>query len=105
MKTYPILHVSETYLRQALYDHLSAEVRNRITFEEFREYVDHEDYRYFASALSDLLNDYVHEHNIFNEFVSQAAVETISRSEKLSAIYVPRYAPGTENSSGLHEDS
>lgn len=98
MTTYPILNVSETYLRQALYDHLPAEVRDRITFEEFRAYVKHEDYRYYASAISDLLNDYVHDNNIFAEFLGQAALETISRSESLSTLYVPKYVPGNEDS-------
>ncbi len=98
MTTYPILNVSETYLRQSLYDNLPAEVRERINFEEFREYVKHEDYRYFASAVSDLLNDYVHENNIFAEFLGQAALETISRSESLSTLYVPKYIPGREDS-------
>lgn len=92
MTTYPILNLSETYIRQTLYDNLSAEVRAKIDIEKFRDVVKHEDYRYFASALSDLINDYMHESEIFTEFLGQAALETISKSENLSEMYVP----GTE---------
>ncbi len=89
LTTYPILNVSETYLRQALYDNLSESVRNSIDFESFRPFVSHDDYRFFASAMSDLINDYVNENNIFAEFMGQAALETISQSESLSKLYVP----------------
>lgn len=89
MTTHPILNVSETYIRQALYDNLSESVRNSIDFESFRPFVSHDDYRFFASALSDLVNDYMHENNIFAEFIGQAALDTISQSESLSKLYVP----------------
>lgn len=89
MTTYPVLNLSETYIRQAIYDNLSEDVRNKIDFEKFRDYVKHEDYRYFASALSDLVNDYMHESDIFTEFLGQAALEVISKSEGLAELYVP----------------
>jgi hypothetical protein len=89
MTTYPILNVSETFIRQALYDNLSESVRAGIDFESFRPFVSHEDYRFFASAMSDLINDYVNENNIFTEFLGQAALETISQSESLAKLYVP----------------
>lgn len=89
LTTYPILNLSETYIRQTIYDHLSAEVRSKIDFEKFRNFVEHEDYRFFASALSDLVNDYMHESEIFTEFLGQAALETISKSQNLSELYVP----------------
>jgi hypothetical protein len=89
MTTYPVLNVSETYIRQALYDNLPAEARQNIDFEAFRPFVNHDDYRFFASVLSDLLNDYVHENNIIVEFLGQAALDTISQSNSLSKLYVP----------------
>jgi hypothetical protein len=89
LTTYPILNLSETYIRQAVYDNLSEDVRTKIDFEQFREFMKHEDYRYFASALSDLVNDYMHESDIFTEFLGQAALETISKSENLAELYVP----------------
>ena len=89
LTTYPILNLSETYIRQAVYDNLSEDVRNKIDFEKFRECMSHEDYRYFASALSDLINDYMHESDIFTEFLGQAALEAISKSDNLAKLYVP----------------
>jgi hypothetical protein len=89
LTTYPVLNVSETYLRQSLYDSLPAAAREAIDFESFRQYVEPEDYRFFAAALADLINDYVNQNNLFAEFIGAAAVETISRSEKLSRLYVP----------------
>lgn len=89
LTTYPILNLSETYIRQALYDNLSEDVRKTIDFEAFQPYVSHDDYRFFASVLSDLLNDYVHENNIFTEFVGQAVLDTISQSDSLAKLYVP----------------
>lgn len=92
MTTYPILNVSETYIRQALYDNLPEAVRKGIDFEAFRPFISHDDYRFFASAMSDLINDYVHENNIFGEFIGQAALDTISQSESLAKLYVPNSA-------------
>jgi hypothetical protein len=89
LTTYPILNLSETYIRQTVYDNLPAKVRDTIDFEAFREHMNHDDYRYFASALSDLINDYIHESEIFTEFLGQAAIDTISESEHLSVLYVP----------------
>jgi hypothetical protein len=89
MTTHPILNLSETYIRQTIYDNLSAEVRSKIDFEKFRDFVKHEDYHFFATALSDLVNDYLHENEMFAEFLGQAALETISKSENLSELYVP----------------
>lgn len=89
MTTYPVLNLSETYIRQSIYDNLSEDVRNQIDFEKFRDYVKHEDYRYFASSLSDLVNDYLHESDVFTEFLGQAALEAISKSDNLAKLYVP----------------
>jgi hypothetical protein len=89
LTTYPILNLSETYIRQAVYDNLPAQVRENIDFEAFRDHIKHEDYRFFASSLADLINDYIHESDVFTEFLGQAAVETISKNEHLSTLYVP----------------
>jgi hypothetical protein len=89
LTTYPILNLSETYIRQAVYDNLSEDVRNKIDFEKFREFMNHDDYRFFASALSDLINDYMHESEIFAEFLGQAALDTISKSDNLAQLYLP----------------
>ncbi|TAE21030.1 MAG: hypothetical protein EAZ92_17330 [Candidatus Kapaibacterium sp.] len=89
MTVHPILNLSETYIRQTIYDNLSADVREKIDIEKFRDFVKHDDYHFFATALSDLINDYLHESDIFTEFLGQAALETISKSENLSELYIP----------------
>ncbi len=89
LTTYPILNLSETYIRQTIYDNLSEDVRAKIDIEKFRDFVKHDDYRFFASALSDLINDYLHESEMFTEFLGQAALDTISKSENLAELYVP----------------
>lgn len=88
MHTYPILNISETYIRQCIYDSLPPETREKITFEEFREIMTHDDYRYFAASLSDLINDYVVEKDLFAQFVEQAVDDTIAKSKKLSELFV-----------------
>lgn len=88
MHTYPILNISETYIRQCIYDSLPAEAREKMTFEEFRDMMSHDDYRYFAASLSDLINDYVVEKDLFAQFIEQAVDDTVAKSEKLSELFV-----------------
>jgi hypothetical protein len=90
MHTYPVLNISETYIRQSIYDSLPESVRAEISFEDFRGKLNAEDYRHFASALSDLINDYVVEHDLFAEFVAQAVQETMENNETLSRLYMSR---------------
>ncbi len=88
MHTYPVLNISETYIRQCVYDTLPEEVRSAMNFEEFRAQMNPEDYRYFAASLSDLINDYVVENDLFAQFLSQAVDDTVSKSEVLSKLYL-----------------
>ncbi len=90
MHTYPVLNISETFIRQTVYDALPESVRATMTFEEFRSQMTPDDYRYFASVLSDLINDYVVEHELFADFTEQAVHETVAQSEKLSKLYMAR---------------
>jgi hypothetical protein len=90
MHTYPVLNISETYIRQSIYDSLPESVRGEMSFEDFRTKLKPEDYRHFASALSDLINDYVVEHDLFTEFVAQAVQETMENNETLSRLYLSR---------------
>jgi hypothetical protein len=90
MHTYPVLTIAETYIRQSIYDALPENVRATMSFEDFRTVMTSEDYRYFSAALSDLINDYVVENDLFSEFVGNAVQDTISRSETLAKLFMAR---------------
>jgi hypothetical protein len=90
MHTYPIINVSETFIRQAIYDSLPETVRATLSFDDFRQHLQPEDYRYFASVLSDLVNDYLNEHELFGEFVAQAVDDLVAKRDNLSKLYLSR---------------
>lgn len=82
--------ISETYIRQHVYDSLPEEVRTKISFEDFRGVMSAEDYRYFASVMSDLINDYVTENDLFSDFMAQAVTDTVAKNEKLTKLYMAK---------------
>jgi hypothetical protein len=90
MHTYPVMSIAETYIRQSIYDTLPDNVRAKMSFDDFRQVLTSEDYRYFSAALSDLVNDYVVENDLFSEFVGTAVQDTISQSETLSKLFMAR---------------
>jgi hypothetical protein len=90
MHSYPIMTISETYIRQHVYDSLPDEVRAKLSFEDFRAVMSPEDYRYFASVMSDLINDYVTENDLFSDFMAQAVTDTVAKNEKLTKLYMAK---------------
>jgi hypothetical protein len=90
MHSYPIMTISETYIRQHVYDSLPDEVRTKISFDDFRAVMLPEDYRYFASVMSDLINDYVTENDLFSDFMAQAVTDTVAKNENLTKLYMSK---------------
>lgn len=103
MKSYPALTLSETYIRQYVYDNLPPKIKEKMTFEEFRAQMNPKDYRYFAGSFGDHVNNAIVDTGVFDECLSRAMASMLGKNNALSDLYLKLDIQDRDNDHTLYE--